>query len=493
MNGYEWDFPPLRHSLGIRATFSPLTCLIAAHPLDRATERARIASGMLVDGLGGNVAYYHELFHWVQFQASTLGQFLLTLRHARDQLVYHSALEDPAFRDTLFDPNRKSPVIAYETAGMPDSRFSSSTRERLDRYRDVEVVRRLFYRPHMVGYTLYPFAGAVERALEQVAALEQERCNGAGQHHRSFRVTTGVAVDFETSTESILELSALAMELLMHLTAQEIDLDLLLFVVNRIQNEIREERASALACVGEPLLDELLKMAQSGDGTALYDAVTKIAIMCDVALNPPLPPVCEVSDTTALDDVLPTSRFARLLAVVDLSGSGDEFHLSPDTVTEYRDRIARDSGLTYAGPDSSQTPRQYPSLPDTTDLPRFHWLFLRATSARFFALRREFPELLVFFGPLFSGYRSEQFTDAIELNEEKWFLPPAFETPDGIKPWVDVKTAKAFVQSLATDFSMNDFVARPQLLLLPHFPESARVELIDTVRDWVTRLRAHCG
>ncbi|MCE2784852.1 MAG: hypothetical protein LW699_08215 [Pirellula sp.] len=493
MTGYEWDFPPLRHSLGTRATFSPLTCLIAAHPLDRATERARIASGSLVDGLGGNVAYYHELFHWVQFQASTLGQFLLTLRHARDQLVYQSALEDPAFRDTLFDPKRKSPVIAYETAGEPDPRFSCSTHERLDRYRDVEVVRRLFYRPHMVGYELYPFAVAVERALEHVGALEQESGYGAGRPDRSFRVTTGEAVDFATSTESILELSALAMELLMHLTAREIDIDLLQYVLNRIQDEIREVRASALACVGGALLDELLKMAQSGDGTALYDTVTKIAIICDVALNPPLPPVCEVADTIALDDVLPTSRFARLLAVAQLGGSGDEFHLSPDTVTRYRDRIARDSGLTYAGPDPSHTTRPYPSLPDTKDLPRFHWLFLRATSARFFALRREFPELLVFFGPLFSGYRSEQFTDAIELNDEKWFLPPAFEAPDGIKPCAAVETAKAFIQSLAADFSMNDFVARPELLSLPHFPKSARAELIGAVQDWVTRLRVHCG
>jgi hypothetical protein len=493
MTGYEWDFPPLRHSLGTRATFSPLTCLIAAHPLDRATERARVASGALVDGLGGNVAYYHELFHWVQFQASTLGQFLLTLRHARDQLVYQSALDDPAFRDTLFDPSRKSPVIAYETAGEPDPRFSRSTRERLDHYRDVEVVRRLFYRPHMVGYELYPFAGAVERALGHVGALEQERGGDAGRPARSFRVTTGEAVDFETSTESILELSALVMELLMHLTAQEIDLDLLLLVVDRVQDEIRAERASALACVGGALLDELLKMAQSGDGTALYDTVAKIAVMCDVALNPPLPPVCAVADTTALDEVLPTSRFARLLHVADLGGSGDEFLLSPDTVTGYRDRIARDSGLTYAGPDLSQTPRPYPALPDTKDLPRFHWLFLRATSARFFALRREFPELLVFFGPLFSGYRSEQFTDAIELTKEKWFLPPAFEAPDGIKPWVAVETAKAFVQSLATDFAMNDLVAKPQLLSLHHFPESARAELIGMVRDWVTRLRVHCG
>jgi len=279
----------------------------------------------------------------------------------------------------------------------------------------------------------------------------------------------------------------------MHLTAREIDIDLLQYVLNRIQDEIREVRASALACVGGALLDELLKMAQSGDGTALYDTVTKIAIICDVALNPPLPPVCEVADTIALDDVLPTSRFARLLAVAQLGGSGDEFHLSPDTVTRYRDRIARDSGLTYAGPDPSHTTRPYPSLPDTKDLPRFHWLFLRATSARFFALRREFPELLVFFGPLFSGYRSEQFTDAIELNDEKWFLPPAFEAPDGIKPCAAVETAKAFIQSLAADFSMNDFVARPELLSLPHFPKSARAELIGAVQDWVTRLRVHCG
>lgn len=493
MTGYEWDFPPLRHSLGTRATFSPLTCLISAQPLDRTTEHARIASGSFVAGLGGNVAYYHELFHWVQFQASTLGQFLLSLRHARDQLVYQSALDDPTFRNTLFDQNRKSPVIAYETAGEPDLRFTRATQERLDQYRDLEIVRRLFYRPHMVGYELYPFAGAVERAIGHVGALEQERVGVAGRPAQTIRVTTGDAIDFETSTESILELSALAMELLMHLTAQDIDLDLLLFAIDRVQNEIREQRASALACVGDAILDELLKMAQSGDGTALYDSVVKIAVICDVALNPPLPPVCAVVDTIALEDVLPTSRFGRLLAAADLSGSGDEFHLSPDSVTEYRNRIARDAGLTYAGIDRQAAPGQYPPKPDTKDLPRFHWLYLRATSDRFFELRREFPELLVFFGPLFSGYRSEQFADAIELTGEKWFLPPAFEAPDGIKPSVATETAKAFVQSLATDFAMNDLVARPQLLSLPHFPESARADLIGMVRAWITRLRAHCG
>jgi hypothetical protein len=337
--------------------------------------------GVRADSL---VVQLHEGIHWRQLHGTTIGAFLMWLRHARECDVLHKLLELPkAARQALIAQRRAGrPLVAFDDRGLPMPPVDLTPPvDPLELLRccfiDNLTIDTLFYTPAAVGVPHAPFEQILASAMADAATvLAAHHPAWAGFSYSAIqeaftlrpesivRVPCGTADQAASSrdelgTSDILEASAIANELFLRAATLEHRLrsaaddasplagPISIFVPDTPDPErFADEAAALLATRHGMAAREFFRLGHwSPDRPGSWLA---LMVACDLALNPPLPPLIVPRRRPQWPDLYPPLRFVRAAAasraIGPYDGAADHAGLAA-----YAEKLAALTGLEPPG------------------------------------------------------------------------------------------------------------------------------------------------
>ena len=303
----------------------------------------------------------HEHFHWTQSQGTSIGQFsrllqywsiltVLSMRRDLLDLQWSRIGETRKSRSALVPINPRSLEIYYDR--LPDfgSEFGML---RLTWYDALLLERMLTFPARFVDVRDVNPTAALTRSLRLLSMLLSPDPDAIAEFIQSAGSKADRAIRnpvppilSEISTESIMELAACIQEafLLQQLDHEDGDRTALLAIHKEVlgfsEGGSERGRASHLAWVAIEALIPIFGVRRT---------LIAIAVACDVALNPPLPPT-DWGNHCSLDfgQVVPGLRFSDALFALSKVTDVPEAEPSNDQLREFAVQVSLLAGLSLS-------------------------------------------------------------------------------------------------------------------------------------------------
>jgi hypothetical protein len=427
----------------------------------------------------------HESGHWNRFHGSSVGVTLSLMKYASERIIVdHFAALEHSEKIALIG-ERKTGRKIFDFA---DPRPGRSERFTLVRqlWLDLLAARWALYDLHALHSTQWDFSAAVGSALTDVLIwgepLFSTETALLGRRAPLVRLADEdsfgkAAVNGkELTTRHILE------------CASTID-ELLSLGLDDIGNSSGSEVGQVIRSMGWPFADDRLaelardRLADGEYGWPLqaYSSITgdtrfpesamMTLLLCDVALNPPLPPFLDLDESAEMRwlDIYPPVRFLRccqaagkLGALSGLPSDGLLLEYSGDLCHAAQITDPRDMGGLFTGNPIANTREARFSFPGpgVGTLEGDYITFLSWAQRKLWEIRRESPTLLTFFG---ANSRSQvrAAADYITAGGQGtgWFMEPFQSYQGTYRTALDGKESNQYLASLALYLSLHDLVS----------------------------------
>lgn len=340
---------PRLRSLAGRYAFDPFSLITFASP-DPPGEGKQ---AFIADSLKYHAAQTHESHHWIQWQSTTLGAFLTALRHSSEQAVFLLERLPASDRRRLFSErasNMPRPIVqlANDQSLLAESaRDSQPLGSLVQTWYDHLVLHKMFLDSSAMAEIPWDMSTAFAESLADVMELLSRVGVVADYDYQSARVAFGLP----ESSHAVL---AIAGE---HLTTSAI-LEAAA-TVNEMLSLVAVGGIMSPSLIEAALADVASRLATGTYGLArrLFDRTVPnltgtpsspwtLSLICDIALNPPLPPIVASPGQLDWADVYPPFRFARACIALERVGRGIDATSTHDDYVELISDVCSGAGLT---------------------------------------------------------------------------------------------------------------------------------------------------
>jgi hypothetical protein len=361
----------------------PITSASQQFAFDPETLAQRAQS----DEMGNSSIFYsndalfglaHENQHWFHFVGSSFGVAFLTLRRATELLLYETLFENgPDSKSKAEAVSRMRaglPILSYDGETLDTRHLSSDSRLRVlgERLKNLNLISRLFLDSNSQSRCSYDRGMALLQAFRATAYAY--RYHGAGhcdpddlggfEHVGRLLSKAGnlqsVILGEELTTRHIMECSAFLVEIShlwlailtdpAHAHSRTFDYDSCAVIRDLFYARREAPKKRYSLCI-EYALSQWSKQSPGwnpswSDDMALVQAAPTILACCELALNPPLPPLgLGTNAPLTWENLFPPFRLESLVHAVSKVGllprvpTNAEYH-------EYADSLCREAKLT---------------------------------------------------------------------------------------------------------------------------------------------------
>lgn len=346
---------PLLASTPLRSTLNG----VEYHPDTLLLKHDGVA--ILGDGLSvaasASLTHWHELLHWFQHHATSFGCLLSILRYSQYLTVirsFQSVLDLKSKKRLCVQRNSGTPMVGFEDKNkyLDFESYGSSNDDPADVFRQIwydHLYVAGFLLDGPINNWLVPDAGTVfgEVFADLLISCEQwGMCKYAGHNvtreaysfNKDQFELIGERPGVEISTRSIMEAAALATEInafknYSKFASGTYRSSKILFSVypfhladTRAYNleELAEKQFKSIWTLGSEYgaaFRAFLASAQNLEDADQDSLLRTLCIVCDAALNPPVPPlIVDLPDSWAWQLIYPPARFRKLLTAVQKRG-----------------------------------------------------------------------------------------------------------------------------------------------------------------------------
>ncbi len=461
----------------------------------------------LADGLAYHRGSAHESHHWLQWIGTTVGAFLTSLRFSSEQTALMLPLLDPAMRERIRRERTASPpqpivgLSADFSLDEASGRGAQPVESLVQGWYDHLLTHRLFLESGVTDGVPWDQREGMAEAISDLSEVVH-RIGASGEYdygtvRRLFTLPDArqriAHAGERLTTLGIMEAAATANEILASLGTATADADLA--AAGAIEAADRFE-AGSYGVAGKLYADIARRPVRLvPKGLLTFTAV------CDVALNPPLPPIVPAgSQRVTWADIYPPYRFRQIVAAM----RGIRTELGPESTHDdyvaLVDDICEAAGLDHyqsytphlcgyqevdwlaaCATESGQDPshRNFPGE-DYSYFDYLLWCFERAWDLR----KRNLPMLAT------SGWqRATGRTGTLPLLFEDegagWFNPPLWAIDDryGYTERIKVPFGTWLSVSAAINASTFDLMTGTDNATLDSLPARLREHIGDTVAE----------
>jgi hypothetical protein len=434
-------------------------------------------------------SYIHELHHWYQLTATTFGAFVLFLRYIRDRQLIDAILK--------FGPEDRLELRCVIKEGTPIIRidkdfnraFTNKEETPLETALDAYYGRLLAERI-LLGLVPTVIQSKLELSVENIvnsALNDVAHSVSANQSRRCLNVsfTTGGRLidhvvsspenDFRLDVRQIMECAAVFTEY-----------DYVSYIIWRnshsesvvdLQRRAHEKRWSDPSNAVYKTAVWLLK-AVGGAKLDQEDLTNTVTVLCDIALNPPIPPITAASggmDVASIDweGVSPVARFVKCCHAI-----GDVGVCPPDAsdagLADYRAELCRQAELVHAESLPSIFDDKEPAeVPGGTGLEsQYHYCsYLMGAIQSGWRLRGSEGALV--YAPGRPIYHLRQDFLRLFSNNNGFMAPLLFKNPNGVFsfPLAFQDAAMDILSSSFFHYSVQEWLMNGSLIDASPFPE----------------------
>jgi hypothetical protein len=441
----------------------------------------------------------HESGHWNRIHGSSIGVSLSLMKYASERIIAdHLPSLDSSEKSALFNDRR---------AGNKIFSFKNPPPGRSDRF---NLIRQMWldsiaanwalYDMHTLGNLQWEFSAAIESALtdvllwgEPLFSTETARLERRTPQVRLIdRDSFGAAAvnGEEITTRHIFECTSTIDELL------SLGLD----HINCPGSETDQvAQAMGWPVANEQLAELALKRLTDGEYGRPWRAYTRITgdtrfpqsaimtlLLCDIALNPPLPPFLNLDESAEIRwlDIYPPIRFLRCSQAVSKLGvlpglPGD------DLLREYSDDLCHAAQITnpqdmnglFMGEPVFSISEPFFSFPapEVGSMEGDYITYLSWAQRKLWNLRQDSPTLLTFFG---ANGRAQARNGAEFILAEGtgagWFTEPFQNYQGTYRSALQSEVSHQYLASLALYLTLHDLVAVPRADTRERLPTNLR-------------------
>jgi hypothetical protein len=436
---------PRLRSLAGRYAFDPFSLITFASPEPPGEDE----HAFIADNLKYHAAQTHESHHWIQWQGTTVGAFLTALRHSSEQAVFLIERLPASDRRRLSSERTSSAPRPIVKLAGDQSLLAESARDSqplgslVQTWYDHLVLHKMFLDSSAMAEIPWDMSTAFAESLADVMELlhrvgvvedyDYLSARAAFSLPESSHAVLAIAGEHLT-TSAILETAATVNEMLALVALKDI--------------MSPPHREAALSDIALRLSTGTYGLARELFGRTVPRLVgTRLSpwtlnLICDIALNPPLPPVVASLAPVDWADVYPPFRFARACIALERVGRGvdvtsthgDYVELISDVCseaglsdpTQYRPRLAAHQRLDWLAA-CDLAPGQ---LPADAGIASEHSYFdyLLWGAQKFWSLRHEDLSFVINSG--WRSTRGDRFELLLDREGAGWFRPPLWALGD---------------------------------------------------------------
>jgi hypothetical protein len=347
------DVPILRRAplqTGSGYTFDPFA-IITRGPRDLTVERELDIEA----NFAAQQASLHEDHHWIQWIGTSMGLFLTAVRFSQEQTAGLMSELPPGLRRKLKDERMgspSSPIVYLDSASALDGKSERGNRRLgslAQGWYDHLLTYRLFADSDVVDGIPWDLATGLAETLCDVASTLDlmgvtDRYDYAESlRHLDFTDLPGrVGVEGERLTTTLILEGAASVDELLGAIA----------VANKFPqwgDALAVALVERLRSGSYGLALRLFGRLVHGDVDAVFADLFTFGLVCDIALNPPLPPVTPILDTpTSWNELYPPIRFARACAAVKLLSARLTAESNHTDFVSVRDAVCEVAAMTVA-------------------------------------------------------------------------------------------------------------------------------------------------
>lgn len=456
---------------------------------------------------------FHEYFHWMQHHGTTIGSLLSLIRYSQELTVLKWFPQlSKELRSSLY-LNRESGqrIIPIDTTTMDLPPFQNEDKM-------PELLYRVWH-DHLLVYTMILDSVVQDNiawprltAFSEVMADAILACESTGMlsypgnevARKAYLFTkepkfVSTHDGFRITTRSLLETAARINEW---------------FVIDGIASSQDDKNMSntylnqLLEGTPEKVI-ELFQIFSLTDNRRFNNKLPTIALICDIALNPPVPPIVNDFDRKfEWSDIYPPERFCRLSKAVSVFG------ILPNTgnkeiLNEYIANLCEfakiDNPANYLHPYSTYADKiDYSNISDEELTSNYgqgklnYFDYVLWIQSKLFELRRNDYSWFINFGDSLHGDLSvKRFSYIVGDAGHRWFKPPLFSLDDDILFYKDDANETTRFGSLiaierAKYNSLYDIVFCIDKNMLSQYPHKSQVEIWDYISQWIREKLGVC-
>jgi hypothetical protein len=485
---------------GRNAFFDPDTLFMGVGADFKYTQFFGVDQAFLIDPATGSVSlnafdsnvaqsYIHELHHWYQLTATTFGAFVLWLRYLRDRQFINAIrqfdLEDRLELRRVIEEGTPIIRINKDLNRVFTNKEETQLETALDAY-----YGRLLAEQILLGLVPADIQSKLELSVEDIvnsALNDVAHFVSADQSRRCLNVsfsTGGRLTDHIVSApENDLRLDVWQ---IMECAAVFNEYDYLSYVIGRssnlesaldLQRRAHEKRWSDPKNAIYKTAARLLK-AVGGAKLDQEDLTNTVIVLCDVALNPPIPPITAASDgvdVASIDwaGVSPVARFVKCC-----HGIRDVGVCPPDAddarLAEYRVELCRKAELFHAESFPSIFDEKEPAeVPGGTGLVNQYYYSSYLMGAIQSGWRLRGSEGALVYAPGRPIYHLRHDFLRLFSNNNGFMTPILFKNPDGVFsfPLAFQDAAMDILSASFFHYSVQEWLMNGSLIDASPFPD----------------------
>jgi hypothetical protein len=315
-----------------RYEFDPLSLITFATP-----SLAANAEPALADQLAYHRGSAHESHHWLQWIGTTIGAFLASLRFSSEQTALLLPTLDPAVRERIRAERFATPpmpivgLTAEFGLDHDSGRGAQPVESIVQGWYDHLVTHRLFLESGVTDSIAWDQAEGMAEAVSDLAEVVHRIGASTEYEYRTVRRVFTlpdarqriVHAGERLTTTGIMEAAATANEILASLGTAVVDADLAAAGA--------AETADRFAAGSYGVAGKLYADVATRPVPLVPTGLWTFTVVCDIALNPPLPPIVPAgSRQVTWADIYPPYRFRRICAAM----RGIRTELSPTSTHE---------------------------------------------------------------------------------------------------------------------------------------------------------------
>jgi hypothetical protein len=347
------DVPILRRAplqTGSGYTFDPFA-IITRGPRDLTVERELDIEA----NFAAQQASLHEDHHWIQWIGTSMGLFLTAVRFSQEQTAGLMSELPPGLRRKLKDERMgspSSPIVYLDSASALDGKSERGNRRLgslAQGWYDHLLTYRLFADSDVVDGIPWDLAtGLAETLCDVASTLDLKGVTDRYDYAESLRhldftdLPGRVGVEGERLTTTLILEGAASVDELLGAIA----------VANKLPqwgDALAVALVERLRSGSYGLALRLFGRLVHGDVDAVFADLFTFGLVCDIALNPPLPPVTPILDTpTSWNELYPPIRFARACAAVKLLSARLTAESNHTDFVSVRDAVCEVAAMTVA-------------------------------------------------------------------------------------------------------------------------------------------------
>ena len=454
----------------------------------------------------------HEAFHWIQHHGTTIGALLSLIKFSQEQTILRWFPRLPLdiqkeFFEKRNNGNRIIPIDENTFDLPPFEDESDYTSVFFRMLHDHLLVHTMLFDSDLQDDIKWPrnqsFAEVIADTIISCETLGLVKYPGNSIARKAYYpIGTPIFLKCDDgirfTTRSIMELAAIVNELLIEFQIAAID-SIADVNLDKINKRIFE------GTIGSAV--RLFQQITSINSEELYQWLLSIEIICDISLNPPLPPIVIDFDTQlSWSDIYPPTRFNNL--ALELNNIGPlHLNANDDAIKKYYDDVCKRANLKnpneYIHPYNSKTDKINYARISEEELStliingKFIYIdYILWIQSKFFNLRNSSPTLFVNYSRLLlsnfevqDDYRIRAWSDTIKTGT-KWLTPQLFWIEDNLateENQLDNSNLllSTFIMERAKYMAAYDFIFELKNNELNKFPPNLRTLLFPEIYNWL--------